>query len=228
MNSTILDGILETSMVNGVETNIKNALTDVGAKVPNDACLWDLSDIIRKTLVANTVNGINLKGKGGIKIDVKTENDILTYTLSTNVETFKLRRPEYANSNAYFGNDMPIQLLIDDLFDNILPKVKGVHAGDVTLSDTSGKDLKQWINTYSGAAGKKDGLIPNTKYLRLYLTSQDEPIYISLGNITEDVTGGYNMKSSDTVKIVIDNNSKEITANIEIINEEEIEKIYNI
>lgn len=227
MNSTIIDNILETSMVNGVEQNLKDALTDVGVKVPENTCLWEVSNLIRKTLISNTVNGINFRGKGGIKIVPTTENDITTYTISTNIDTFRLKRPDYAASNPNFGNDFTIQDIFNDLFDNILPKVKGVHAGDMTVSNISGNDTKPWKNTYFEVSGKKDGLIPNTKYLRLYLTSQEEPLYISIGNITDDVTGGYNMKSSDTVKIIIDNDTKEISAHIDIISEDEIENIYN-
>ena len=226
MNSTIMDNILETSMVNGIEQNLKDALTDVGANVSDANCLWDLPDIIRKTLIANTIQGINLRGNGGIKLVPTTENGITTYTRSTSVETFNLKRPGYASDNAYFGNEMPVQMIFDDLFDNILPKVKGVHAGDVTVSNNDGEDTKQWLNSYFDAAGRKTGLIPNTKYLRLYLTSIQEPLYISLGSMTDDITGGYNIKSSDTVDIHIDLNNKEITAHINMISEDDIQKLY--
>jgi hypothetical protein len=227
MNSTILDNILETSMVNGVEQNLKDALTDVGVNVPENACLWDVSNLIRKTLVSNTINGVNIKGAGAIKIVPTVDNDNITYTISVNVDTFRLKRPGYANNNEKFGNDLDVQDLFDDLFDNILPNVKGVHAGDITMTDNKGDDSTYWVNTYFESTGKKTGLIPNTKYLRLYLTSQDEPIYIVIGSVTSDITGGFNIKNSDTVTINIDTETKEITAHINIINEQDIQRLYN-
>lgn len=226
MNSTILDNILETSMVNGVEQNLKDALTDVGVNVPENACLWDVSNLIRKTLVSNTINGVNIKGAGAIKIVPTVDNDNITYTISVNVDTFRLKRPGYANNNEKFGNDLDVQDLFDDLFDNILPNVKGIHAGDITMTDNKGDDSTYWVNTYFESTGKKTGLIPNTKYLRLYLTSQDEPLYISMGSDYGGIMGGYNIKNSDTVSFSVNEDTKEISAHISVINISDIEKLY--
>lgn len=224
---SIMDNIIEKSIVNGAEQNIKDALTDVGVNVPKETCLWTIPDLIRKTLVSNIITGINLKGKGGIKITPTSENNVVTYNISTSIDTAKLRRPNYANDNIEFGYEMTAQTLFDDLFDNILPNVKGVHAGDVTTTDNKGNDTSEWINTFFDKSGIKRHLSPNTKYLRLYLTSQEEPIYIVIGSVTSDITGGFNIKSSDTVTINIDAETKEITAHINIINEQDIQKLYN-
>lgn len=227
-NDTIMDNILETSMVNGIEKNLKSALADVGAPVSRDTCLWQIPDLIRKSLIANTISGINLRGKGGIKIVPKTEGDITTYHISTSVNTFKLNRPEYAKDNPYWGNDdMDIQVIFDDLFENILPNVRGVLSGDMTVTDAKGNDTKHWINPSTEEMGLKGGLESHSKYMRLYLTSQSEPIFILLGPIGGELTGGYKMKSSDTVKIHIDNNTNEISAHVDIISEDLIKELYN-
>jgi hypothetical protein len=224
---SIMDNIIEKSIVNGAEQNLKNALSDVGVDVPKDTCIWTIPDLIRKTLVSNTINNINLKGKGGIKITPKAENDTITYTLSTSIDTARYKRPSYAKDNLNFGYEMTIQTIFDDFFDNILPYVRGVHAGDVTHTNSKGVDVTEWNNTYFNKTGIKNHLTPNAKYLRLYLTSQEEPIYIDFGSVTGDVTGNYNIKNSDTITINVDNDTKEITAHINIITEQDIEKLYN-
>lgn len=226
-NNTIMDNILETSMVNGIEKNLKSALADVGAPVSRDTCLWQIPDLIRKTLIANTISGINLRGKGGIKIVPKTEGDVTTYSISTSINSFKLNRPNYAKDNPYWGNDdIDVQVIFDDLFENILPNVKGVLSGDITVTDSFGNDTKHWKNPSTEEIGLKSGLESHSKYMRLYLTSQSEPIFILLGPIGEEFTGGYKLKSSDTVKINIDNKTNEITAHVDAISEELIKELY--
>ena len=176
--STLMDNITETTLVNGIEQKIKNAIVDVGGRINYNANLSDVPNIIRNTLVGNKVNGVILKGAGDVKISPTTHQDVVTYTISTDVDTFMMKRPYYASNNLKFGNMMSSQELFNDLFDNVLNNVKGVYDGDITKTDSSGNDINIWSNTYYECIGNKYGLVPNAKYLRLYLTSQPEPLYI--------------------------------------------------
>jgi hypothetical protein len=73
----LLDSVLENSMSAGLQTNLKNAITDAGVKVPSSTCLWQYPEVIRKNLVSKTVTGVNILGGDVINIDTKVENDIV-------------------------------------------------------------------------------------------------------------------------------------------------------
>ena len=49
-------GIMDNSMQNGLQINLKDAIEDVGGFVPESACLWQYPEIIRKNLSAKAVN----------------------------------------------------------------------------------------------------------------------------------------------------------------------------
>lgn len=218
-------GIIDHSMKNGLQINLKDAIEDVGVKVPEDACLWQYPEIIRQNLVAKTVSNINLLGKDIIKVTPSVENGEVTYNISTSVDTSKLIRPAYAENNTNWGGDLTVDQIFKDLFTNILPAVKGLHAGDMTTTDGSGNDVKAWNNTLFGMTGTKSGLVPSSKYLRLYLTSYPEPLYIYIDSAVSDITGGFNVVSSDTVHFTIDENTNTISASINSITDEQINNL---
>lgn len=178
--SGIVDNITEMSVINGIEKNIKSALSDVGVNTDN-VDITHVPDIIRANLVSNSINGIKFIAGDGIKITPTVDNDNnVVYTISTCMDTFPLNRPDYANENLLFGNTMSLPDIINDIFNNILPNIKGVHYADTTRSNDDGRDVTNWVNTYFDVSGIKRGLLPNTKYIRLYLTSQHEPLYIEI------------------------------------------------
>lgn len=218
-------GIINNSMQNGLQINLKDAIEDVGVKVPATACLWQYPEIIRNNLIAKTLNNVNLLGKDVINITSSTDGDSLIYNISTKYDTKDILRPNYSTSNDSWGNELSVKDVFNDLFNNILPYVKGVHAGDITTSDESGNDNKIWINSLFDKSGNKTGLIPNSKYLRLYLTCQAEPIYIFIDSNIGDLTGGYNIISTDTISIEVDDTNMTISANIACITNEQINAI---
>lgn len=46
------DCIIEQSMLNGLQVNLKNAIESVGVNVPKSHCLWQYPEIIRNNLTA--------------------------------------------------------------------------------------------------------------------------------------------------------------------------------
>ena len=225
MAGGLMDSVLENSINQGLKNNLKNAIEGAGVKVSSNTGLWQYPEIIRNKMAVNTVNGINLIGGDCIKVSYAVDNDILTYEIATSVDSYKLERPKWAKENNQWDKILTAQDIFDDLFANILPNVHGVHAGDMTSTDYDGNDTKMWNNTLFGVTGWKTGLKQSSRYLRLYLTSQHEPLYICTGSYIEEITGGYNVADSDTVSFVVDDASQKMTAHINVITREQLESI---
>lgn len=220
-----MGSVLENSINQGLKNNLKTAMQNAGVSISTDVGLWQYPEIIRNKMATNTITGINILGKDIINISYKVDNDIMTYEISTCIDTYKLDRPVWANANNQWNKNLTIQDIFDDLFSNILPNVRGVYAGDIVLTDNDGNETIGWNHELFGIAGIKTGLKPAARYLRLYLTSQHEPLYICLNSYIEEITGGYNIASSDTVEFVIDNDEKKITAHIDVISNEQLKSI---
>ena len=220
-----MDSVLENSINQGLKNNLKNAMEGAGVKVSSNTGLWQYPEIIRKKMAVNTVNGINLIGDDCINISYTVDNDLLTYEISTSLDTYELKRPNWVKDNNQWGKKLSVQNIFDDLFANILPNVRGVYAGDMTSTDYSGNDMTEWYNELFGVKGSKSGLKQSSRYLRLYLTSQHEPLYICVASNIEDITGGYNVGDSDTVSFVVDDGIGVLTAHINVISDEQLKSI---
>lgn len=214
--------IVEHSMLNGLQNNLKNAIEYAGAHVSKKDCLWEYPEIIKTKLVAKTISNINVLGNDVIQVSRDTEDNNVVYNISTIYDTTDVELPNYAYPSNSWEDSMPIDKVFKELFNNILPAVKGIHAGDVSTTDSDGNDIKQWTNTLFNRSGYKSGLNANSKYLRLYLTSQAEPLYIHINGIISDTTLGYNVKSSDTVDLYIDETNT-LSAHISCITNEQID-----
>lgn len=221
----LLDSVLENSMSAGLQTNLKNAITDAGVKVPSSTCLWQYPEVIRKNLVSKTVTGVNILGGDVINIDTKVENDIVTYNISTVFDSYGAPRPNYAWENTKWGKEVSVQDVFDDLFTNILPAVRGVYAGDMTITDLQGNDTKKWEHKMFNQSGWKTGLAPTARFIRLYLTCQPEPIYVNIGNLLEEITNGYNVASSETVRFEVDDLNNTLYAHINVINDSQLTEL---
>ena len=222
---SLFDSILENSINTGIKTNLENAITNAGVKVPKTTGLWEYPEIIRKNLVNKTVTGINILGGDVINIDISSDGDVVTYNLSTVFDSNGVVRPNYAIDNKKWGKKLTVDAVFNDLFSNILPQVRGVHAGDITVTNISGEDTTEWNNTLFKQTGVKTGLEPTSRYIRLYLTCQAEPLFIHMGNMVKEVTNGYNVKSSDTVLMAVDDLNNTITAHINVINENQLKDL---
>lgn len=225
MAAKLMDSVLENSINQGLKTNLKNAMSNAGVEVSPDAGLWQYPEIIRNKMAANTVNGINIAGKDCIKISYTVENDTINYEIGTSIDTYKLNRPKWASHNDNWDKDFTVQQLFDDLFANILPNIRGVFAGDMTSTNNDGNDTKEWKNELFGVSGWKTGLKNNSRYLRLYLTSQHEPLYVFTGSYLEDLTGSYNVADSDTVSFEVDDKNQKLIAHIGVITQEQLNSI---
>lgn len=217
--------LINNSMQHGLQMNLKDAIEDCGIKIPSSVCVWEYPEVIRKNLVAKTVSNINIKGNDIINVTTSSDDDSLTYNISTIYDITNASRPNYAPDNNKLSSDSTVKDVIDDLFVNILPAVKGVHAGDMTVTDENGNDTKPWVNTIFNTSGYKTGLSYSAKYIRLYLTCQSEPIYINIGNLAADLTKGYNVVNSDTVTFELNSTDMTMKAHISNITNEQINNL---
>ena len=222
---SLFGSVLENSVNTGLKKNLDAAITNAGVKIPASTCMWEYPDIIRKNLVAKTVTGINILGGDVINIDTSSDGEVLTYNLSTVFDSFGVPRPNYAHDNKKWGEKITVEAVFDDLFSNILPAVRGVYAGDMTVTNLNGEDTTEWHHTLFNQTGLKTGLEPTSRYIRLYLTCQAEPIYVNIGNLVKEITNGYNVASSDTVLFEVDDMNSTLTAHINVINNAQLSEL---
>ena len=222
INKHTHNGILNSSMSTGLQNNLKDALEDVGAQVPSSACLWEYPEIIRQNLIAKTVSVMNIMGSDIIKV---TGDDLNNYVISTEIDKKELPRPNYAKPDNSTNETATVDEVFKDLFKNILPAIRGLHAADVTATNTVGTDISDWENTLFNVKGRKTGLKPNSKYLRIYLTCQAEPLFIFVDAVLNSSINGYNVKDSDTVGFVFNDDNMTLTAHISCINDEQINNL---
>lgn len=225
MANKLMDSVLENSINQGLKQNLKRSIEHAGVNVSSSVGLWQYPEIIRKKMAANTVNGINLIGGDCINISYTVNNDIINYEISTSIDSYKLNRPAWANPNNKWNKELTVQDIFNDLFANILPNIRGVYAGDITTTNYTGEDNTEWKNEFFGVSGHKTGLKQSSKYLRLYLTSQHEPLYICLTSYIEDLTGGYNVADSDTVSFSVDDTTQKLTAHVNVISSDQLQSI---
>ena len=61
--------------------------------------------------------------------------------------------------------------------------------------------------------------------MRIYLTCQAEPIFINMGNVVKEITGGYNIKNSDTVVYELNEETMTMSTHINVISDEQMNQL---
>lgn len=222
------ENLLGSFKKTGIQTNLKDALEDVGVKVPSTACLWEYPEIIRENLVSkniiDTIDGINLVGKDIINIDQFYDDSNIKYTISTKYNTYGIDRPNYAPENDKWGKKLSVEETFNDLFNKVLPAVRGVYFADITETDNYGNDKNPWKHELFNESGNKIGLKGNSRYLRLYLTCQAEPLFVYIEDLNIDLSKIYNINNSDTIRFDIDDDLS-LSAHIECITFDQIDAL---
>ena len=208
-----MSSLTNHTVLNGLESNLKDSIEFVGGSVPEGTCIWEFPEIIKKELTGNSVQTGHIIAGNGIKVERTPEGYVVSadVDLTASAEDITIDHidaPSWAkglDENAW-EEGTPLQKVLEDLFDNVLPNVPSVLKGDVIVTDDSGKDpfapeLTEYI----------DALDANTTYLRLFLASQETPIYISL----KDIGGNVNLSNYYT-KSDVDAKIKEAVSAIEI------------
>lgn len=182
-------GLTNHTLMNGLEENLKSSIEFVGGSVPEDTCIWQYPEVIKDQLTANSAETGHIIAGNGIRIERTQEGyiihtDVELTNKAENITIDHIDAPSWASGlgdNAW-EEGTSLQKFLEDLFDNVLPKVPSVIKGDLIITDDNSKDpfapsdLPDYI----------DALEANTVYLRLFLASQETPIYISLKEVMND------------------------------------------
>ena len=206
------------TLLNGLEDNLKSSIEFVGGSVPEDTCIWEFPEVIKQQLTGNSIETGHVIAGDGIKVE-RTEKgyvisaDIEPTNTAENITIDHIDAPSWAkglDENAW-EEGTTLQKILEDIFDNVLPNVPSVIKGDVIVTDDEAKDpfapadLPEYI----------DALEPKTPYLRLFLASQEIPIYVSLKEISRniDLTNYYTKYEVDSV---IDSKVKDAIDSLDI------------
>lgn len=168
--------VTEQVVLNSFANSVDEAIKSVGGDTSSVQNLCDYSKIIREQLVASGVE-VGLTEGDGIVIT----KDGTNYTISANsgaVTTDILTSGEHVIPKA-----TSIQKVFETMFKDILPTLPSVISGDIVVTDGEGKNQYQHPNGDPDIIRIKKGLTPDAPYLRLFLVSQEEPIYVSLAGL---------------------------------------------
>lgn len=205
--------LVEHSIFNNFDKELRDAIIAAGGTVPDGTCPCDYPSIIKDQLT--TFKNIVLEEGLGIKI-VK-DGDKYTISSDTGATTINDIRPPYNIDNDPNIDTIPagtsVQEVFNKLFENILPTLPSVLSGDIIKASDSGTD--QYQNPNYPEVGIKSGLNPSEFYIRIFLASKQEPIYISCSALVNN-TGGVQYTGKDTDTILMDINNKNNTISAEL------------
>lgn len=207
--------LTEHTMLNGLEENLKSAIEYAGGNIPDNTQVWMYPDIIRTQLTGPGEGAkVNLVAGNGIEINQDINGNIVISAKSSNAENIvvdAIDAPEYSGISTWPEGTI-LQDLLEDLFYKVIPKIPSIVKGDVIITDASGRDqYSPDLESYV------DSLRPNTPYLRIFLMSQVDPIYISMEKLIGiGGNGGYIDLSNYYTKEETNELLKESLENIEI------------
>lgn len=206
--------LLEHVSLNKLTDQLGEAIASVGGDVSDVDSPFDYPDIIKDQLSAGVGGGNIINGNGII-----IEKDGPNYKISANADATLIRdlNPSHNLDDDANVDIIPagtsIQKTLEIIVNDVFPTLPSLIKGDFIKSDENGSD--QYQNPNYPTPGKKTGLDPLTTYLRLFVVSRKEPIYVSckpLGDIGGDELPEY--VGEDTSTVDIDIKDGKITANV--------------
>lgn len=216
--------LTEHTMLNGLEENLKSAIEYAGGNIPDNTCVWMYPDIIRTQLTGpGEGTKVNLVAGNGIEINKDINGNIVISAKSSNAENIvvdAIDAPEYSGILNWPEGTI-LQDLLEDLFYKVIPKIPSIVKGDVIITDASGRD--QYVPDLESYV---DSLRPNTPYLRIFLVSQVDPIYISMEKLIGiGGNGGYIDLSNYYTISQIDAKFRELRQEIDDLEFDIVEKL---
>ena len=186
--------LVEHTMLNGLEENLKSAIEMAGGEIPTDSCVWDYPGIIRDQLSSGGQVIKILPGKG-IQVERDSKGNYIVSVenadTSDNIEIDTIQAPSFAVGveGGQWDKGTVLQDFLEDLFSKVFPYVPSVKGGEIIEADEDGNDIFGYDET-TGNPLVTNGLDRGNQYIRLSLASQIEPVYISLENLktnTDDI-----------------------------------------
>lgn len=174
--------LLEHVMVNKLSSELKDAINTVGGDASSATGPMDYPQIIIDQLTAKqaSTDGSTLYAGDGITINQNGDGFIIS-----------------ANSNATLANSITlphnidndvkvdtisagtsIQRTLEIICNDVIPTIPSVLSGDIIKASENGTD--QYQHPYFDDIGVKSGLVPERYYIRMFIASQQEPVYIEM------------------------------------------------
>ena len=176
MSNNLMDHVL----MNKLDDELGSAIQSVGGDISGVKGPWDYAKIIKDQLGVKCGDdslppSLDIKLGPGLKIE---EVDGVKYLIATSaaLTTCTLNPPTGSHmqpTDDVIAAGTPIQSVLESLFYEILPKMPSLYKGDIIKVDRNGSDKYNEEDI-------KSGLVPNATYLRLYISSRQEPVYILL------------------------------------------------
>lgn len=209
--------LLEHVMINKLSDELNEAITSVGGDTSSASGPKDYPGIIRDQLT--------LKG-GTSEVGVLKEGDGITvkkisggYQISSNSNSIlisDLNIPHNVDNDSNIDiipAGTTIQETFEKLFGDILPTLPSIISGDVIKASIDGTD--NYKNPNFPGIGIKSGLEPQELYIRIFIASQQEPIYINCSQLGGSIaTIEYQGETTNTIKVEVDNTNHIISAEI--------------
>lgn len=217
--------LVEHTMLNGLEENLKNAIEMAGGEIPADSCVWDYPGIIRDQLSSGGQVIKILPGKG-IQVERDSKGNYIVSVenadTSDNIEINTIQAPSFAVGveGGQWNKGTILQEFLEDLFSKVFPYVPSVKGGEIIEADEEGNDIFGYDET-TGNPLVTNGLDRGNQYIRLSLASQIEPVYISLENLkintdNIDLSKYYTKEEIDNkIASSIDKITQDITTKLE-------------
>ena len=181
-----MSNLLDTVTQNRNIADIRSALREIGVDVSTMDDLSDVADVIRKQCVTgpNAVVNAKLASGPGIKI---SPLDRKGYKIS-------------ANSDACIvgdlADDLPagtsVQKVLFNIINKYIPQIAREAAATpsilgVELLKAPYDGVDYYSHPMHNKEGRKSGLHPEEWYIKIYLASQGEPLYVPMGAFVADL-----------------------------------------
>ena len=172
--------LVEHTMLNGLEENLKSAIEMAGGEIPTDSCVWDYPGIIRDQLSSGGQVIKILPGKG-IQVERDSKGNYIVSVenadTSDNIEINTIQAPSFAVGveGGQWDKGTVLQDFLEDLFSKVFPYVPSVKGGEIIEADEDGNDIFGYDET-TGNPLVTNGLDRGNQYIRLSLASQIEPV----------------------------------------------------
>lgn len=187
-----MSDILQYARAGKAFEEIKAALRDTGCDICDIEDLSDVSTAIKEQCVSGKhVFNMDLTGGPGIKVTPQSRKG------------YRISADDKALITEDLTNEIPrgssIHKALHEIIYNIVPKAAkdaayapAVLAVDFIKAPYDGCDYYPVIG--SNVPGRKTGLRPDEWYVRIALSSQSEPMYVCMGNVTTEMYNDILMK----------------------------------
>ena len=138
--------LVEHTMLNGLEENLKSAIEMAGGEIPTDSCVWDYPGIIRDQLSSGGQVVKILPGKG-IQVERDSKGNYIVSVenadTSDNIEINTIQAPSFAVGveGGQWNKGTILQEFLEDLFSKVFPYVPSVKGGEIIEADEDGNDI---------------------------------------------------------------------------------------